>query len=131
MAERDFPKPVCPAARFVEGATNAEAGCVCTIMERDQARADRILEGAPVGVFVKASEDPHTYFNFCAGDGLPTTDPDVWTKHYSSCPVYAASVEWNGMQRVFGEVKPRPNLDVEGVEQEESRVFSEEDLQWL
>lgn len=89
----------CPHARAVAGATPGDGGCVCVVMERDQARADPILEGAPVGVFISKRDDPSTYFNLCAGAGEPVLSPDdlpdrrFGQGHFSACPIFAADKE--------------------------------------
>lgn len=112
----EVPKPRCPEATFVEGASPAEGGCVCGVMERDQKRADPILEGAPVGIFIRIAEDPSTYFNLCAGQGDPLVSPDdlpnrSWGQgHYSGCPIYAASVELKELDRLFA---PEPTPETE------------------
>lgn len=134
-----LPEPKCPAAEFVEGATPAEGGCRCRIMELDQKRADRILEGAPVGEFISAKDDPHTYFGWCAGDGQPVADPDQIANHYTSCPIFQAAKEWDFVERLFGAPeRPEPSDAVleateRGLIQEdqEMRMFSAEELQWL
>lgn len=92
-------EPVCPHARKVSGATPGDAGVICGVMERDQARADRILEGAPVGVFITVRDDPSTIANLCAGRGDPVLSPDDLPRrpfgmgHYSGCPIFAAELE--------------------------------------
>ena len=106
-----LPDVTCPVGRKVEGAVPAEGGCVCRVMEMDQARADPILEGAPVGVFVTAKDDPHTFFGWCAGTASMTggTDPrqtpdydrDAPYDHFSACPIFQAAEDWNLVERLF------------------------------
>lgn len=130
---REVPLPVCPEARFVEGATPADGGCVCGVMEHDQKRADPLLEGAPVGVFIRLAEDPSTYFNFCAGAGEPLADPDDLINrafgmgHYTGCPIYAAARELDHLDRLF---KPpeRPDTSDEHTGPQE---FTAEEVEWL
>lgn len=94
-------RPVCPHARLVEGATPGDGGVICGAMERDRARADHILEGAPVGVFVKLREDPSTLLNFCCGTAAPAPTPDQVVAHHTSCPVFAADREIGEAERAF------------------------------
>ncbi|HEX7088754.1 MAG TPA: hypothetical protein VF192_01390 [Longimicrobiales bacterium] len=137
--EPELPRPRCPAAEYVAGATINESGCRCRIMELDQARADPILEGAPVGVFISAREDPHTYFGFCAGDGQPTSDPDVVTNHYTACPIYAAAKDWDVVERLFAPERPQSAEEelAEAAERgqlpedKEFKMFTAEELQWI
>lgn len=87
-------RPTCPHARAVQGVTPGDAGVICGAMERDAQRADRILEGAPVGVMIRMRDDPSTLVNFCCGTGVPSPHPDTEpTQHYTSCPIYAADRE--------------------------------------
>lgn len=108
----------CPAARVVQGATLGDSGVICGVMEDDAKRADPILEGAPIGVFVRLCENPRTLARFCFGTAQPTPDPDVITDHYTSCPVYAAGKEIHGMERAFAFEKPvgSPHSAVPGVD---------------
>lgn len=94
-------RPVCPHARAVQGVTPGDSGVICGAMERDQARADRILEGAPVGVYVKAREDPSTLFNFCCGTAPPSPHPDQVVAHHTSCPIFAADREIADAERMY------------------------------
>lgn len=104
----------CPHARYVAGATDGDGGIVCGAMERDQARADRILEGAPVGVFVSIKDDLGTLLNFCCGAGPPMTDPDDMANrefgqgHYTGCPIWAADREVGQAERMFPFERPEP-----------------------
>lgn len=110
----EIPEPTCPNARRVEGATPALGGCVCTAMEADRAKADSVLEGAPVGVMIRVKDDPSTYFNLCAGQGQPVTTPEDlqdrgWGQgHYTGCPVYAATVELAAAERAFAPKERAP-----------------------
>jgi hypothetical protein len=117
----------CPAARVVQGATPGACGVVCGIMERDSRRADRILEGSPVGVFVSAENDPKTLANFCFGTAAPTPDPDTVVSHHTSCPVWIAGKEIDAQERTFKlhvpDTKPR---DVPGVGPEPGTLTPEE-----
>lgn len=85
---------------------------MCGVMERDQARADPILEGAPVGVFISERDDPSTYHNLCAGAGAPVLSPDElpWRAfgqgHYSACPIFAAALEIRETERLFAPSVP-------------------------
>lgn len=107
-------------------------------MERDQARADPMLEGAPVPVLIRIAEDPSTYFNFCAGQGEPLTDPDQmmqreWGEgHYTGCPVYAAAREMDHISdRLFApEREPEVDPDLPGVKME-SGLATDEEVNWL
>lgn len=89
-------EPVCPHARKVTGSSPGMGGVVCGVMERDAMRADPILEGAPIGVFVSEGEDPSTLMNMCCGQGAPIVDlaalpeRDFGQGHYSACPIYEA-----------------------------------------
>lgn len=98
----------CPAARVVQGATPAQCGVVCSVMEADSKRADPILEGAPIGVFISAKDDPTTLAAFCFGTAQPQPDPDVVVAHYTSCPVWAAGREIEGAQRAFAMERVKP-----------------------
>jgi len=124
----DVPAPVCPHARPVQGATPEQGGCVCKVMEADQARADSILEGL-VPVFIRLADDPSTYFNLCAGQGEPVTTPeDLLTRefgdgHYTGCPVFAAQRELSNAERAFApEERAAPGLSL----QEQPVTASEE-----
>lgn len=85
----------CPAAVPVRGATDASSGCICGVMLNDSRRADTILEGAPIGVWIAAVENPSTLIKWCFGDGLPQVDPDGHAEvaHYTTCPVWLAEYE--------------------------------------
>lgn len=109
-------RTVCPHARVVDS-DPAGPKVVCGPMERDQVRADRILEGSPTGIVVSAREDPSTFFGFCCGEGPPRLSPDgPLSAHYSCCPVYAADLEWERAQRLFGEMKREPEkVDAPGL----------------
>lgn len=102
-----LPLVTCPHGHFVEGVVREMSGCVCGVMAFDQARADPILEGAPVGVFVSVGDDPSTFFNLCAGQGGPVIDPDELPMrrfgegHYSACPIHLAQLEITRAERVF------------------------------
>lgn len=104
-------------ARKVEGVTPGTGGVICGVLERDQQRADPILEGAPVSVFIQARTDPSMIENFCAGQGDPLTDPDQMANrrygqgHYTGCPIWAAGVEINNAERAFA---PRERPETEG-----------------
>lgn len=98
-------RPVCPHARLVQGATPEDAGVICGAMEKDQARKDRILEGAPVGVFIRLRDDPSTLRNLCCGTAAPSPDPDTPVAHYSSCPIYLADAEVSAAERMYA---PQP-----------------------
>lgn len=75
-------------------------------MAEDEKRADRILEGAPVGVIIEAKSDPSVFFGFCCGQGHPTSDPEKVDEHFSSCPIFLADLEWTeGMKRLFEPAK--------------------------
>lgn len=115
---------VCPAGRLVSS-DPANPKVVCGPMERDQARQDRILEGAPVGVVISGRDDPSTLFGFCCGTGAPQTSPDgPLTAHYTCCPIFAADREWDELQRrLFGSAE-RPNLEFE----REEVSYEEEDM---
>lgn len=99
MPDADRIEPVCPYARKIGGATPRDGGVICTVMERDAQRADPILEGAPVGVYVKWADDPSILANLCYGQGEPLTNPDELATrdfgdgHYSGCPIYCAGRE--------------------------------------
>ena len=101
--------PVCPYARAIGGVDAATAGVVCGAMEADQARADPILEGAPVGVVIRAVDNSSTLANLCCGQGEPVADPDdlrareYGQGHYTACPIWCASKEITAMERLFGE----------------------------
>lgn len=80
---------------------------MCGAMERDAARADRILEGAPVGVFLSVKDDPSTILHFCCGTQAPSPDPDGEpVAHFSSCPVYLADHEIEQAERAFAMREP-------------------------
>lgn len=112
----DF-KVVCPLARLVD-TDPGNPKLVCGPMEADQERVDRILEGSHVGVVVSARADPSTFFGLCCGTGDPTVDPVASpSMHYTSCPVFVTSRDWDEAQRLFGSGRrgeePRePGLDV-------------------
>lgn len=94
----ETPEVRCPAGRLI----NDPLGCVCRIMEEDQSRRDSVLEGAPVGVFISAREDPSTFAFFCCGDAVPSTSPDADpVAHYTSCPIWAAGQEITAAERAF------------------------------
>lgn len=92
-------------------------------MERDQRRADRILEGAPVGVVLSVVDDASQVFGFCCGRDAPPADRDQAYAEaeaggrlpcsYALCPVWAAAEEWDeGVGRLFG-APERPETEVE------------------
>lgn len=128
MPDADAWEPACPFARKITGATPSEAGVVCGVMEADQARADPILEGAPIPVVIRAHSDPSTLMNFCCGRGEPVLSPDdlrfreLGQGHHTGCPVYVAGHEIRAVERAFApevraEVDPEaPGLDVGGLE---------------
>lgn len=103
---------VCPHARRVEGAAPGLGGVICGVMERDQQRADPILEGAPVGVFISEGDDPSTYMNLCTGQGAPVLDPDelplreFGMGHYTACPIHVAGMEVTAAERLFAPSDP-------------------------
>lgn len=110
-----LPAPTCPHARPIGGADAASAGVVCGAMERDQARADPILEGAPVGVVIQLKDDPSTLGNLCCGQGDPVPDPDhlrhrrFGDGHYTACPIFLADREIRQVEeRLFGEMPDGP-----------------------
>ena len=81
-------------------------------MELDQQRADRLLEGAPVGVVVSSVNDASTYHGFCAGEDPPPPDVDAaydraatgevrLPRSYACCPIYAAAAEWDAVSRLM------------------------------
>jgi hypothetical protein len=111
-------KVVCPHARLVSS-DPADPKLVCGPMERDQARADRIMEGAPTGVVVAAREDPSTFFGFCCGEDDATVSPDTdrLHAHFSACPIFLADREWTAAERLFGEMQTKPT-EVAGVGQQ-------------
>jgi hypothetical protein len=121
-----LPPCVCPHARYVSTELS-DPKIVCGVMERDQERADPIMEGAPVGVIISARDDASTFFAWCTGDGEPTTDPDRPTMHHSACPIFAAEKEWNEVERLFGPVE-RPALAESGVQPEE---LTDDEVRWL
>lgn len=120
-------EPVCPHARKIAGTTPDQAGVVCGVMEADQARADPILEGAPIGVVLRAHTDPSVLGNLCCGHGEPVVDPDdlrhraFGQGHYTGCPVHIAGEEIKATERAFApvaraEIDPEaPGLDVGGM----------------
>lgn len=139
MPELTLPDVVCPAAAKVEGATPAEGGCRCRIMELDSKQADPVLEGAPIGVFISAREDPHTFFGWCAGDGQPAADPEQIANHYTSCPVFQAAKDWDLVKRLFAPDRP-PEKDPALQEAEErglirddreNEMLTSEELAWM
>lgn len=95
---------------------------ICGVMERDARRADPILEGAPVGVFISAREDPSTLRFLCCGRDAPSLSPDAEpVRHYTSCPVWAAGQELDAAERAFAPAsRPEPR---EG-EEADVRVLS-------
>jgi hypothetical protein len=113
-------------------------------MESDAQRADPLLEGAPVGVFISKRDDPSTFLNFCAGQGEPLIDPDAMADrrmgegHYTGCPIWAAAQEMNELdsylkQRLFAPEK-RPEVDAEvagGYVGPEEVTLEDPELQWL
>lgn len=123
-----LPPCACPHARYVSTELS-DPKIVCGVMERDQRRADPVMEGSPVGVVVSARKDPSTFFAWCTGTGEPTLDPDVPAMHYSACPVFAAEKEWNEIERLFGEVKQQPDADAGGLLVEKSLTDAE--TAWL
>jgi hypothetical protein len=102
----------CPAATRVEGATPGDSGVICDIMRRDSERADRILEGSPVGVRLTIRDDPTTIVNFCLGTGEPLAAPDLILEraygdgHYTGCPVWLAGQEIDLVERAFAFERP-------------------------
>lgn len=127
--------PVCPHAEKVEGATPASAGVICGVMRDDQRRADSILEGAPVGVFISVKDDPSTLANLCCGQGEPVLSPDDLPNrefgqgHYSACPIYAAAQEIKAAERVFAAPDrsgPDPrNLELVSTSDQDMRELAE------
>lgn len=103
----------CPHAKKVNGVIPGRSGVICGVMEADQARADSILEGAPVGVFISAGDDPSTWATLCTGQGDPVVDPDHLRErefgmgHYSGCPIFLASLQIAALERAFAP-KDRP-----------------------
>lgn len=106
-------EPTCPAASVIGSGPKGAPAIKCGIMERDQAKADRILEGAPVGVVLSAVDDTSQVFGFCCGTDDPPTDRDAAYAaaeaggrlpcHHSLCPIWAAAEEWDeGLERLFG-----------------------------
>jgi hypothetical protein len=100
----------CPHGRLVHGATLLDGKVICGVMEADHARADRILEGAPIGVVLSMHEDPSMVFGFCLGDDAPATNADEQRggripRHYTACPIYAADKDIEeASKRLFGEL---------------------------
>lgn len=88
-------------------------------MEFDAQRADPLLEGAPVGVFISKRDDPSTFVNFCAGQGEPLTDPDKMAErrmgegHYTACPIWAAAQELTELDRFLKERTFKPEFEPE------------------
>lgn len=121
-----LPPCVCPHARYVS-TEPSDPRIICGVMERDQARADPVMEGSPVGVVVSARKDPSTFFGFCTAEGAPTTDPDRLAAHYTACPIFAAEREWNAIERLFGEVR-RPDPEASGILPE---GLTEAEARWL
>lgn len=124
-------RTTCPHARAVEGATPGTGGVVCGAMERDAARADRILEGAPVGVFLTVKDDPSTIQHFCCGTQAPSPNPDGEpVAHFSSCPVYLADGEIESAQRAFALKAPEETPGLEMVEEPEMLTGVDGALEW-
>lgn len=127
-------EPKCPAARVEATDKYGNPAIVCGIKERDEKRADRILEGTPTGVVVSPVDDASTFWGFCCGVDEPV-DPEIAYARaeagearlpctYSCCPIYAAAREWNEMQeRLFGEPQ-RPETEL--VEEDGSVKVGEE-----
>jgi hypothetical protein len=116
--------PVCPAARSFEGATPGDGGVVCTVMERDQARADSILEGSPIGVELRWRTDPSTLAAFCYGEGPPSSSEDP-SQHYTACPIWCAGKDIDLVERAFSAPEAR-NPEVPGLELDpEAMTFHE------
>jgi hypothetical protein len=109
--------PVCPYARKQEGATPGDGGVICSVMEEDAKRADPILEGAPVGVFIRVREDPSTIANLCAGTGEPILDPDnpppreFGKGHHTGCPIFCAGREIEQAQKAMERAFKAPDRD--------------------
>lgn len=122
MTKPDELTPVCPYARKVEGSTPGLGGVICGVMENDAKRADPILEGAPIGVFISAGDDPSTLANLCCGKGEPVLSPDDLPArpfgygHYSACPVYAAGKEISEAERAFAPAAPEEPTWGDGLE---------------
>lgn len=135
-----MPRTVCPAAREVEGAAPGLGGCVCTIMEADAERADPILEGAPIGVFISERDDPSTFYRLCCGGEPPVTDLDAAIERaraeevpipasYTACPIWAAGQEITAFERAFKpEPRPEPVAPGPGVTLDEPQVATIEEL---
>lgn len=124
----------CPHARLVEGVTVAHSGVVCGVMEADAARADSILEGSPVGVFIELGSDPSTIINLCCGQGEPLLSPDDLPSrpygmgHYTGCPIFAADRELSALERTYAYERPEGKpANVPGWNDESNVIYSEED----
>jgi hypothetical protein len=113
---------------------------ICGVMEADHKRADRILEGAPIGVVLSMREDPSMVFGFCLGDDDCPSHPDEQRggripRHYLACPIYAADKEIEeASKRLFGELatgddRLPKNEHGEPILQEEP--VTDDELAWL
>lgn len=127
----------CPAAQPVEGSSPGNGGVTCAIMQHDQARADGILEGAPVGVFVSERDDLMQLVTFCCGDGPPLDEVEGdMTPHHTACPIFQAAQEWDGVTRLFPFVRGE-DPDEEVVEllasqkRAEDALLTEEEREWM
>ena len=120
----ETPCVTCPAGRLI----HEPLSVVCRIMEEDQERRDSILEGAPVGVQIKAEDDPSTFWGFCCGTATPSLHPDRDpVAHYTSCPIWAAGQEIAAYERAFApEGLVAPTL---GVDPEPGKNFDPDDLE--
>jgi hypothetical protein len=133
----ELPEVRCPHGRLIE--RQGVPTVVCGAMERDQARADRILEGSPVGVLVSARNDPTTFFGFCCGEDEAPNDPaaaleDRIRAHFSCCPVFLADREITSMEDRLFKTSRRPEEDaeaLEGVFEQDEAGVTTEDLGWL
>lgn len=97
-------------------------------MEADQRRADSILEGAPVGVFITEREDPSTFHFLCCGTAAPSPHPDAEpVQHYTSCPIWAAGLEIKEAERAFAPpARPEPQYAEGGATVTEEELDEEE-----
>lgn len=124
----------CPAAIPVEGAAPGEGGVTCAIMEHDQARADGILEGAPVGVFISETHDLMQLVTFCCGEGRPAEGPDDMTPHHTACPIFLAAQEWDGVKRLFPfERGEKPDDEARKIlaQQKRTEDLTPEEIEWM
>lgn len=122
----DLPKlracPTCPAALPIAGASDAQRGVVCRVMQRDHvedaglnmsaAQSGFIQHEATGGVYLNLLSDPSTVAMFCHGDAVPvvTDEEGQGRASFTYCPTWQAEKQRieAGRDELLVDVEPDP-----------------------